>query len=65
MEKAIEEIFNQALALGGTLSGEHGIGLAKAGFLIKETGRATLDFSARLKKALDPKNILNAGKMAA
>ena len=65
VEKAIEEIFNQALALGGTLSGEHGIGLAKAGFLIKETGRATLDFSARLKKALDPKNILNAGKMAA
>jgi glycolate oxidase len=65
VEKAIEEIFNQALALGGTLSGEHGIGLAKAGFLIKETGRATLDFSARMKKALDPKNILNAGKMAA
>jgi glycolate oxidase len=65
VEKAIEEIFNQALALGGTLSGEHGIGLAKAGFLIKETGRATLDFSARMKMALDPKNILNAGKMAA
>jgi glycolate oxidase len=65
VEKAIEEIFNQALALGGTLSGEHGIGLTKAAFLIKESGRATLDFSARMKKALDPKNILNAGKMAA
>ena len=63
VEKAIEEIFDRALALGGTLSGEHGIGLAKAGFLIKETGRATLDYSARMKAALDPKNILNPKKM--
>jgi glycolate oxidase len=63
VEKAIEEIFDRALALGGTLSGEHGIGLAKAKFLIKETGQATLDYSARMKAALDPKNILNPKKM--
>jgi glycolate oxidase len=63
VEKAVEEIFDRALALGGTLSGEHGIGLAKAKFLIKETGQATLDYSARMKAALDPKNILNPKKM--
>jgi len=39
VEHAVEEIFDRALALGGTLSGEHGIGLAKRGFLIKELGR--------------------------
>ena len=64
VEKAVEEIFDRALALGGTLSGEHGIGLAKARFLVKETGQATLDYSARMKAALDPKNILNPKKMA-
>ena len=63
VEKAVDEIFDRALALGGTLSGEHGIGLAKARFLIKETGQATLDYSARMKAALDPKNILNPKKM--
>lgn len=64
VESAVEEIFDRALALGGTLSGEHGIGIAKSRFLIKETGPATLAYSARMKAALDPKNILNPGKMA-
>lgn len=63
VEHAVEEIFDRALALGGTLSGEHGIGLAKRGFLIKELGQATLDYTAKLKKAVDPKNILNPKKM--
>ncbi len=64
VEMAVEEIFARALALGGTLSGEHGIGTAKSRFLVKETGQATLDYSARMKNALDPRNILNPGKMA-
>ena len=63
VEHAIEEIFDRALALGGTLSGEHGIGLAKRSFLVKEIGQATLDYTSRMKKALDPKNILNPKKM--
>jgi glycolate oxidase len=63
VEAAVEEIFHRALELGGTLSGEHGIGLAKSHFLEKETGRATILYSRRLKKALDPKNILNPGKI--
>jgi glycolate oxidase len=63
VEAAIDEIFDQALKLGGTLSGEHGIGMAKSRFLEKETTRATIVYSRRLKAALDPKNILNPGKI--
>ena len=63
VEAAIDEIFDVALSLGGTLSGEHGIGLAKSKYLEKETNRATILFSRRLKKALDPKGILNPGKV--
>jgi len=63
VEKAIDAIFDRALALGGTLSGEHGIGLAKSRYLEKETSRATILYSRRIKAALDPKNILNPGKI--
>ncbi|MEJ2429561.1 MAG: FAD-linked oxidase C-terminal domain-containing protein [Deltaproteobacteria bacterium] len=63
VESAIEAIFDEALALGGTLSGEHGIGIAKSCFLEKETSRATILYSRRIKSALDPKNILNRGKV--
>lgn len=63
VEEAIEAIFSEALALGGTLSGEHGTGLAKSRFLVDEVGEATLGFSRNLKKALDPNNILNPGKI--
>ena len=63
VESAIDEIFDVALGLGGTLSGEHGIGLAKSKYLEKETSRATILYSRRLKKALDPKGILNPGKI--
>ncbi len=63
VEEAIEAIFDKALALGGTLSGEHGTGLAKAPFLEKETGWSSILFSRRLRQALDPHNILNPGKI--
>lgn len=63
VEKAIEDIFEVALSLNGTLSGEHGIGLAKADFMVKEVGQATLDYCHRMKKALDPNYILNPGKI--
>jgi glycolate oxidase len=59
----VDEIFEVALSLGGTLSGEHGIGLAKSKWMEKETSRGTILYSRRLKKALDPKNILNPGKI--
>jgi glycolate oxidase len=62
VEGAVDAIFEAALGLGGTLSGEHGIGAAKARFMEKEVGRGTILYSKRLKAALDPKNILNPGK---
>ncbi len=65
VETAIDEIFDRALALGGTLSGEHGTGIAKSRYLKKETSRATIAYSKRVKAALDPKNILNPGKIFA
>ena len=63
VEKAIDEIFEVALSLGGTLSGEHGIGLAKSRFMQQELGQGTLEYSKKIKQALDPKNILNPGKI--
>jgi glycolate oxidase len=62
VEAAVAAIFDAALALGGTLSGEHGIGKAKSRFLEKEVGRGTIWYSKRIKAALDPKNILNPGQ---
>ncbi|ABB14274.1 putative glycolate oxidase, GlcD subunit [Carboxydothermus hydrogenoformans Z-2901] len=64
VEKAVEEIFKAALELGGTLSGEHGIGMAKNRFLLWEMGEAGVNLLKRLKLAFDPNNILNPGKMA-
>ena len=63
VEKGIDMIFDRALALGGTLSGEHGIGLAKSKYMVKETSQATLEYARRMKSVLDPKNILNPGKI--
>ena len=60
---AVEEIFARALALGGTLSGEHGIGLAKKRFLPQELGDAGMAAVGRIKKALDPENLFNPGKI--
>ncbi|MDY0274690.1 MAG: FAD-linked oxidase C-terminal domain-containing protein [Desulfomicrobium sp.] len=63
VEQAIDEIFDVALKLDGTLSGEHGIGIAKAKWLEKETSKATILYSRQLKKAVDPKYLLNPGKI--
>ncbi len=63
VEAAVDEIFDVALSLGGTLSGEHGIGMAKSRYMEKECGTGTILFSRKLKKALDPKSILNPGKI--
>jgi len=59
---AITEIFDKALSLGGTLSGEHGIGIAKASFMPHQFSAAELDLMKKLKKAFDPDDILNPGK---
>ena len=61
--KAIEEIFKIAVELGGTLSGEHGIGISKAEFMPLAFTRAEMELFRSIKKAFDPNNILNPFKM--
>ena len=63
VDKALEEIFKATLALGGTISGEHGIGITKAPFLHMELNDPTIKYMQAIKKALDPNNILNPGKI--
>ncbi len=63
VEKAVAEIFDYAIELGGTLSGEHGIGTMKKAFLANEIGDEGVEFQKAIKQALDPKNILNPGKI--
>jgi len=63
VEKAVDDIFSVALSLGGTLSGEHGVGTAKAKYLEMEYGSGTVKFMKNLKKGVDAKNVLNPGKM--
>ena len=60
---AIEEIFKATVALGGTLSGEHGIGLSKAPFMHLAFSDGEMELFRSIKKAFDPNNILNPAKM--
>jgi glycolate oxidase len=63
MKKAAGEIFATSVRLGGTLSGEHGVGDLKLPFLEQDVGPIFIDVMAGIKKTLDPKNILNPGKV--
>ena len=63
VESAIEDIFKAAVDLGGTLSGEHGIGISKARYLKMEISHESYEIMKRVKMAFDPDNILNPGKM--
>lgn len=62
VEAAIHDIFEAGVSLGGTLSGEHGIGMAKAEFLPMEMDEVALRVTRSIKESLDPKGILNPGK---
>ena len=63
VEEAFKEIFDEAIRLGGTITGEHGVGLAKKSFLPKFSGDAQMRVMRELRRALDPNGILNPGKM--
>ena len=63
VELAMREIFAEALALGGTITGEHGVGLAKKAFLRGQFGDASYALLKRVKRTLDPDNLLNPGKI--
>ena len=62
---AVRETFAIAVELGGTISGEHGIGYVKAPYLDMALGATTIDAMKRIKQALDPNGVLNPGKMFA
>jgi glycolate oxidase len=63
VHQALNDIFRTTVALGGSVSGEHGIGTAKAPFIGMELNAATLATMQTIKKALDPNNIMNPGKI--
>jgi glycolate oxidase len=63
VEEAFKEIFDEAIRLGGTITGEHGIGMAKKSFLPKFAGDAQMRVMRELRHVLDPNGILNPGKM--
>ena len=62
-EAAIEELFDYTVELGGTISGEHGIGITKAAYMTKEIGPVEIELMKNIKKLFDPKGILNPGKI--
>jgi D-lactate dehydrogenase (cytochrome) len=62
-ERLNHSLVTHALSLEGTCTGEHGVGLHKQGFLVDEAGAGAVDTMRLLKRALDPKNILNPGKI--
>ncbi len=59
----VKEIFRATIELGGTISGEHGVGLTKAPYISMEIPPAELDLMKKIKAVFDPKNILNPGKI--
>jgi len=59
----IEQIFKDTISLGGTISGEHGVGLTKARYIGMEMSKQEIEIMDSLKKVFDPKNILNPGKI--
>ena len=63
VEEASEELFKKVVELGGTLTGEHGIGLAKAPYMGLEHDEISMDMMRSIKQLFDPNNILNPGKM--
>jgi glycolate oxidase len=63
VEKAMQESFDFALKLGGTITGEHGVGLAKKKFLPGALGEASLMLLRKVKQSLDPHGLLNPGKI--
>ncbi|MGA1014930.1 MAG: FAD-binding oxidoreductase [Limisphaerales bacterium] len=63
IELAFEEIFREAIRVGGTITGEHGIGMAKKRFLPEFAGSAQMRILREVRRSLDPHGILNPGKM--
>lgn len=63
VEQMVGELFEASLSVGGTLSGEHGVGVLKRPYLARALGAVSIETQRSIKHALDPMNILNPGKM--
>ena len=63
VHQALDLIVTKTLSLGGTITGEHGIGLAKKQWLPQQLDASSLDLMRQLKQTLDPHNLLNPGKI--
>ncbi|UCF84310.1 MAG: FAD-binding protein [Desulfobacteraceae bacterium] len=61
IDQALDELYESAIAMGGTLSGEHGIGIAKDRFMSMEFSQSAIDIMRGIKRVFDPNNILNPG----
>jgi glycolate oxidase len=63
LDTAVDELIDLSLGLGGTVSGEHGVGLAKKKYLVRKVGNTQLNLMKMIKRGFDPQNILNPGKV--
>jgi glycolate oxidase len=63
VEAALDDLFRAVLAMGGTLTGEHGVGVSKAEYLPLEQSADLIAMQRRIKAQFDPKGILNPGKI--
>jgi len=63
VHQGLEAIVEKALELGGTITGEHGVGLAKKPWLRKQIGDSSYALLKQIKQTLDPKGLLNPGKI--
>jgi FAD/FMN-containing dehydrogenases len=62
-EKAVEEVFDLALSYRGSITGEHGVGITKAEFMRKQFSPQEMELMKKIKRAWDPENLINPGKM--
>jgi glycolate oxidase len=62
-QAAFDKIMEVGLELGGTITGEHGVGVLKRDWLVQEVGPVAISVHRAIKAAMDPKNILNPGKV--
>ncbi len=62
-EKAVEEVFDLALRYGGSITGEHGVGITKANFMPKQFKPQEMEIMKQIKRVFDPRNLINPGKM--
>ena len=63
LEAARVELYEAALRLGGTVTGEHGIGVARRDWLVRQRGPEAVEVMRSIKRALDPRGLLNPGRM--